>query len=372
MSTIPFFSFDKRNSDIRKDALATFENFFDSKWYVLGKSTSQFEKDYAAFNKTKFAIGVSTGLDALHLCLLALGIGEGDEVLVPSNTYIATVLAISYVGAKPVFVEPRLKTCNLNPDLIENAITSNTKAIMPVHLYGQSCEMDQIMAIAKKHNLFVVEDNAQSQGATFNGRLTGSFGDINATSFYPTKNIGALGEAGAVTTDNEVLADKVKVLRNYGSQKTYYNEIIGYNNRIDEFEAAFLSTSLKYEGDWTLERKKLDLLYREHLSGIDEIEICDIADGATTVNHLFTIRTTKRDELQSHLSKEGIGTKIHYPVPPHLQECYNGLGFEKGDFPIAEEIAATILSLPNYLGLMENDIIRVANTLKEYYQKRKH
>ena len=368
MKQIPFFSFEKRNNDLRKEALNAFEEFFDSNWYVLGSRTTKFEEDYASFNKTKYSVGVSTGLDALHLSLLALGIGVGDEVIVPSNTYIATVLSITYVGATPIFVEPRLSTSNLNPELIEAAITDRTKCIMPVHLYGQSCEMDEIMQIARKHNLFVVEDNAQSQGASYKGKLTGSFGEVNATSFYPTKNIGAVGEAGAITTDSEELAHKVKVMRNYGSQKTYYNEVIGYNNRIDEFEAAFLSVSLKYFDQWTSERKSLDTMYREKLGEVDQIRVNQIAKGATTVNHLFTIRTDRRDALQQYLKENGIGTKIHYPLPPHLQECYKDMGYSKGDFPIAEEIANTSLSLPNFLGLTEGQIDHIVSCIKMFFR----
>lgn len=370
MNKIPFFSFERRNQDIRNDAIETFTHFFDSAWYVLGNYTNQFEKDYAQFNRTKYAVGVSTGLDALHLSLVALGIGPGDEVIVPSNTYIATVLSITYVGATPVFVEPRIATSNLDPDRIETAITSRTKCIMPVHLYGQSCEMDQIMDIAKKHNLYVVEDNAQSQGATYNAQLTGSFGDINATSFYPTKNIGAVGEAGAITTDNEELANKIKILRNYGSQETYFNEVIGYNDRLDEYEAAFLSKSLNYFEKWTKERREIDAFYKEQLSEIDEITINAVADGATTVNHLFTIRSYKRDELQKYMAENGVGTKIHYPVPPHLQECYQHLGHSEGDYPIAEELAKTTLSLPNYLGLTVDQIMYVKEMIKSFYTGR--
>lgn len=367
MNKIPFFTFDKRNKDIRKDALETFADFFDSGWYVLGNFTSQFEKDYAQFNNTNYAVGVSSGLDALHLALLSLDIGPDDEVIVPSNTYIATVLAITFVGATPIFVEPRFATSNLNPDLIEKAITDKTKCIMPVHLYGQACEMEQIVDIAKKYNLYIVEDNAQSQGSTYNGKLTGSFGDINATSFYPTKNIGAIGEAGAITTNKEELAKKVKVLRSYGSQKTYFNEVIGYNDRIDEFEAAFLSKSLNYFEKWTKERQEIDANYRMQLSEIDEITVNEIAEGATTVNHLFTIRSEKRDELQHYLAEHGVGTKIHYPVPPHLQVCYKYLGYKEGDYPIAEKLAKTTLSLPNFLGLNLDQIKYIKNSIKSFY-----
>jgi dTDP-4-amino-4,6-dideoxygalactose transaminase len=365
--TIPFFSFEQRNIDIKKDTLAAFEAFFDSQWYVLGKGTTKFEHDYALFNKTKYCIGISNGLDALHLSLLAIGVGPGDEVIVPSNTYIATVLAVTNTGATPVFVEPRWETCNINPELIESKITNKTKAIMPVHLYGQSCEMDAIMAIANNYNLYVVEDNAQAHGASFNGKLTGSFGHLNATSFYPTKNIGAVGEAGAVTTDSEDLAEKIKVLRNYGSQKTYYNEVIGYNNRIDEFEAIFLSMSLNYFDKWAKERMSIDMYYRERLMHIPEITINSIAKGATNVNHLFTIRTERRTDLEAYLSSKGIGTKIHYPVPPHLQACYAHLGYNEGDFPIAEKIAKETLSLPNYIGLQPEKIDYISSQIKDFF-----
>ena len=364
---IPFFSFEKRNRQIRAEALQTFENFFDSSFYVLGNSTVAFEKNYAAYNNVKACAGVSTGLDALHLSLLALGIGKGDEVLVPSNTYIATVLAISQTGATPVFVEPRKETANINPDLIEAAITPHTRCIMPVHLYGQACEMDAIMKIAKRYNLFVVEDNAQAHGASFNGKLTGSIGDINATSFYPTKNIGALGEAGAVTANNKDLIEKVRILRNYGSRERYYNEVIGFNNRIDEFEAAFLNIALKRIEDWTQEREHITNVYRKALEEISEIELFHIAEGATTVNHLFVIKTKKRDELRDFLRTKGIGTQIHYPVPPHLQKAYAHLDYHKGDFPIAEELAATVLSLPIWVGLTEKAVKSVAEQIKNFF-----
>jgi len=366
---IPFFSFEERNRQVRAKTLSAFEQFFDSGWYVLGDRTSLFEKKYALFNKVEYAVGVSTGLDALHLSLLALGIGEGDEVIVPSNTYIATVLAVTYTGAKPVFVEPRYETCNLNPELVERAITPKTKAIMPVHLYGQVCEMDEIMQIAKRNHLFVIEDNAQSQGAMYNGKLTGSFGDINATSFYPTKNLGALGEAGAVTTNDVELAEKVKILRNYGSQRTYYNQVIGYNNRIDEFEATFLGVSLDFIDSWTKERQYTHEFYCSNLKNIEEIKVNEVVKCATTVNHLFTIKAQNRRKLQEFLANRGIGTKIHYPVPPHLQDCYSHLGYKEGDFPIAEKLAKETLSLPNYLGLKKEEINYISSSIRDYYTK---
>lgn len=365
---VPFLSFEKRNEKIRKEVLSTFEDFFDSKWYVLGNYTKTFEQEYAAFSEVEHSIGVGTGLDALHLSLRALGIGKGDEVIVPSNTYIATVLAINYVGAIPIFVEPRIETYNINPDLIEDAITPNTKAIMPVHLYGQACEMDAIMAISKKHNLFVVEDNAQAHGARYNEKITGSFGDANGVSFYPTKNLGAIGEAGAVTTDNAELAEKIRVLRNYGSQKRYYNEVIGYNNRIDEFEAAFLSIALKYLDDWTKERQSIAKDYLEKLQGVGDLVLPYTAQDAIHVYHLFVVRTQRREELQQYLKDQGIGTVIHYPIPPHLQECYKKLNYKKGDFPIAENIATTCLSLPLYTGLREEEIEYIVDEIKAFFR----
>lgn len=365
---IPFFSFDKRNQDVKSETLKLFESFFDSKWYVLGKYTESFETAYAEFNRTLNCVGVGSGLEALHLALRALGIKKGDEVIVPSNTYIATVLAVSYTGATPIFVEPKIDTCNLDPEKVVEAITSKTKCIMPVHLYGQACEMDAIMDIALSHGLMVVEDNAQAHGATYNGKITGSFGHINATSFYPTKNIGALGEAGAITTDDLELAQKVKVLRNYGSQERYYNEVIGYNNRIDEFEAAYLTVALKYIDKWTQERALIAKEYRDGLSGLEDLEMTKIAESATTVNHLFVVKTKQRDALRNHLSKAGIGTQIHYPVPPHLQKAYDNLGHRKGDFPIAEELAETSLSLPIWPGLSMGEVVNVVDEIVKFYR----
>ena len=314
-------------------------------------------------------MGVSNGLDALHLSLKALGIGKGDEVIVPSNTYIATVLAVSYVGAKPVFVEPNIETYNIDFSKIEEAVTPNTKAIMPVHLYGQACEMQPIMDIAKKYNLFVIEDNAQSQGATYKEKITGSWGDINGTSFYPGKNLGAIGDAGAVTTNDENLAEKVKILRNYGSQKKYYNEFIGHNMRLDELQASFLSVKLKYLKEWTLKRQEIGAWYDEALKEIEGLILPKIAEGATHVYHLYVIRTKKRDELQSYLNEKGIGTLIHYPIPPHLQEAYESLGLKKGDFPIAEELAETCLSLPVWPGMGVEHVELISENIKAFFNE---
>ena len=352
------------------EVLQRFEDFFDSGYYVLGDYTKKFEDRFASYCNTAFAVGVSSGLDALHLALRALDIGPGDEVIVPSNTYIATVLAVSYTGATPVFVEPRYETANINPELIPKAITRRTKAIMPVHLYGQACEMDSIVKIARDHNLFVIEDNAQAQGAEHNGAKTGSFGDVNATSFYPTKNLGALGEAGAVTTNSEAIANRIRSLRNYGSSQRYYNDEIGYNNRMDEFEAAFLDLTLDHLEAWNQQRQDLAHTYRTLLEGIPQVEFLEIAPGSTHVYHLFVIKTSQRDLLRDRLAKNGIGTQIHYPVPPHLQKAYSHLGLKKWECPVAEKLATVSGSLPLWPGMNSEQIQFVVNALRRFFDEK--
>jgi dTDP-4-amino-4,6-dideoxygalactose transaminase len=368
MSAIPFLNFEPMHKLIRSEIMQSFQDVYDANWFVMGKKLEAFEKEYAAFNDTKFSIGVSNGLDALHLALKALNVTKGDEVIVPSNTYIATALAASYVGATPVFVEPDPNTYNINPANIEAAITSKTKVIMPVHLYGQACDMDAIMAIAKKHNLFVVEDNAQAHGATFNDKITGSFGNANGTSFYPGKNLGALGDAGAVTTNDETIAKKIAMLRNYGSEKKYHNEEIGFNMRLDEVQAGFLSVKLKHLNEWTKQRKEIAKQYNEALKNVSDLVLPSVHANATHVYHLYVIKTKNRDGLQKHLSENGIGTLIHYPIPPHLQKAYQSLGFKKGSFPIAEELADNCLSLPIWPGMTLDQVNTVAENIKKAFK----
>jgi len=366
---VPFLDFQPMHNAIRPEMDAAFAKVYDSNWFILGKSLKEFESEYAAFNKTKEAIGVSSGLDALILSLRALGVGANDEVIVPSNTYIASALAVSHVGATPVFVEPNTETYNLEPLQIEAAISKRTKAIIPVHLYGQACQMIEIMHLAKKHGLSVVEDNAQSHGAQFDGRPTGSFGHANATSFYPGKNLGALGDGGAVTTDISELADKIRSLRNYGSSEKYYNETLGYNNRLDELQAAFLSVKLKRIELWTAQRQRAAEHYLEELSELKNIVLPHTHPKATHVYHLFVIRTEKRDELQRFLTEKGIGTLIHYPLPPYLQKAYKDLKHAKGDFPIAEKLAETCLSLPLFPGISEEQLNAVINGVKQFFHE---
>jgi dTDP-4-amino-4,6-dideoxygalactose transaminase len=363
---VHFLSFQPQHIPIREEVLAAVARVYDSYWYVLGDEVKQFEQEYAAFNNTRHCVGVANGLDALVLSLRVLGIGPGDEVIVPSNTYIATWLAVTQVGATPVGVEPECGTSNLDPVLIEAALTPRTRAIMPVHLYGQACRMTEIMAIARRHDLFVVEDNAQSQGATYDGTLTGSFGHLNGTSFYPGKNLGALGDAGSVTTDDADLALKLRVLRNYGSQQKYYNEVVGYNARLDELQAAVLRTKLPHLPEWTRQRQQVAAWYDQHLAGIAGLTLPTVAAGATHVYHLYVVHTPQREALQQHLTAQGIGTLIHYPVPPHRQQAYASLNLPAGTFPIAEELAATCLSLPMWPGMTEEQVAAVAAAVRVF------
>lgn len=364
---VPFLDLKKINKAYEFGLQEKLKSVIDSGWFIMGSQLIEFEKNYATFNTTNYCVGVGNGLDALILSLKVLGIGEGDEVIVPSNTYIASWLAVSYVGAKVIPVEPKLETYNINPSLIEEKITSKTKAIMPVNLYGQACELDKIMDIADKHNLFVVEDNAQAQGAYCKGKLTGSFGHINGTSFYPGKNMGALGDAGAITTNHEELAKQVKTLRNYGSQEKYYNEVKGFNSRLDELQAAFLDLKLKNLQAENNQRIAIANNYMQQLKNVGDIILPALAENCSSNYHLFVIRTEKRNELQKFLHEKGVGTVIHYPVPPHKQKAYADLNFNASDFPIANLIADTCLSLPIFPGMENEQIDYVCNTIKSYY-----
>ncbi len=348
---IPYLSFDVVNERLREPLKEAFDNVLESKWYILGEQVDAFEKEYAAYIGTQYSVGVANGLDALILSLKAIDIQPGDEVLVPSNTYIATWLAISQLGAIPIPVEPDPETYNITAAGIEPHITAKTKAIMPVHLYGQPCKMTEIMALANSKGLYVIEDNAQAHGATYKGKRTGSFGHINAHSFYPGKNLGAIGDAGGITTDNETLFNNVKVLRNYGSEKKYYNIVKGYNSRLDELQAALLRKKLEVLDTWTAERKTLANRYLSQLDSSNGLILPVVDKETDPVWHIFLVRHTQRDRLQTYLAEQGIATMIHYPIPPHLQQAYQELGYNKGDFPIAESIADTCLSIPLYYGM---------------------
>lgn len=343
--SIPFLDLKSPHVELRDELREAFERVLDSGWYIQGNELKLFEKEFAEYCEVEHCVGVGNGLDALHLIIRAYDIGTGDEVIVPSNTYIATWLAASYAGATPIPVEPDERTYNLDPAKIEAAITSRTKAIMVVHLYGQPADMDAINAIAKKHNLKVIEDAAQAHGARYKGRRVGTLGDAAGFSFYPGKNLGAIGDGGAVTTNDAELAKKVRVLGNYGSQVKYHNEVKGYNSRLDELQAAFMRAKLKKLDAWNDRRKVIATEYLRQLEGGNFV-LPHVPEWADPVWHLFVVRTQTREALQESLLQLGVNTLIHYPIPPHLQPAYAELNYTLGDFPIAEVIHREVLSLP--------------------------
>ncbi len=335
-----------------------------SGWYILGNELKSFEEEFATYIGSKHCVGLASGLDALWIAFRVLGIGKGDEVIVQGNTYIASVMGITINGATPVFVEPD-EFYNIDADKIEEKITPRTKAVLAVHLYGQASNMGKVMDICKRHDLRLVEDCAQSHGAAFNGRTTGTFGDIGCFSFYPSKNLGAFGDAGAIVTDDEELASKVRMFRNYGSEKRYYNKVVGANSRLDEIQAGLLRVRLKHMDELTEEKENICKRYLEELNN-PKIELPGIRKNATHIWHQFVIRSRYRDEIIEYLDKKGIGTIIHYPIPPHLSEAYQYLGMKKGDLPITEEYADTVLSIPLYNGMTEEEQDRVIEALNAF------
>ena len=362
---VPFVSFKPLEKELDAPLRAAFDRVFERSWYIDGAEDKAFEEAFATFCNMDYCVGCGNGLDALLLVLKAWGIGQDDEVIVPSNTYIATALAVTYVGATPVFVEPDIRTYNIDPTLIEAKITPKTKAIMPVHLYGQACDMDPIMAIAKKHNLYVLEDCAQAHGATYKGKVIGSFGDAAGFSFYPGKNLGALGDAGATVTNDKALADKVRALGNYGSDYKYHHIYKGNNSRLDELQAAFLAAKLP-----TMDKVNENRRYiaDRYLKGIKnpKIVLPYVPEYAVPVWHVFAIRCKERDALAAYLTEKEIGINKHYPIPMHLQDCYKDLGIREGELPIAEEISATELSIPMYYGMTEEEIDYVIKAINEF------
>ena len=362
---VPFVSFKPMEKEFDADLRGAFERVYNASWYIEGKEDEAFEKAFAAFCRSKYCVGVVNGLDALILALKALNVGSGDEVIVPSNTYIATALAVTYVGATPVFVEPDLRTYNLDPAGIEEKLTEKTKAIMPVHLYGQPCDMDPIMVIARKYNLYVIEDCAQAHGAEYNGQVIGSFGDAAGFSFYPGKNLGALGDAGAVVTNQQALADKVRALGNYGSDYKYHHIYQGNNSRLDELQAAFLTVKLPHLSKMNEERRRIAKCYLEGINNL-EVVLPYVPDYALPVWHIFAVRTAKRDQLAAYLAEKGISTNKHYPIPIHMQDCYKDLHLAKGALPIAEQISAEQLSLPMYYGMTNDEIAYVIDCINHF------
>ena len=362
---IPFVTFKPLEAELDKEIRDAFDRVYTRSWYIEGVEDEKFEKVFAEYCNSKYCVGVGNGLDALFLALKALNVKDGDEVIVPSNTYIATALAVTYVGATPVFVEPDIRTFNIDPAKIEKAITEKTKAIMPVHLYGQACDMEPIMKIAKKYNLLVVEDCAQAHGATYKGKVVGSFGDVAGFSFYPGKNLGALGDAGAIVTNNEELAKKVRALGNYGSDYKYHHVYQGNNSRLDELQAAFLAAKLPLLERVNDNRRSIADKY---LAGINNPKVIlpFVPDYAVPVWHIFGIRCKMRTELENFLNDAGIGTNKHYPIPMHLQDCYKDLGLKEGDLPIAEEISTSELSIPMYYGMTDDEVQYVIDKVNEF------
>lgn len=363
---VPFLDLKAGYLDIKTELDQSYERVMDSGWYIMGEELAAFEAEFADYCGAQYCIGVGNGLEALHLILKAYGIGPRDEVIVPANTYIATWLAVSQCGALPVPVEPGESTYNIDPEQIEAAITSHTRAIMPVHLYGQAADMDRINDVAARHQLKVVEDGAQGHGALYKGRRTGGLGDAAGFSFYPGKNLGAFGDGGAVVSNDADLAARIRSLRNYGSRVKYHNEIKGYNSRLDEIQAAFLRVKLRHLDQWNQRRRMLAQRYLKNLNR-EVYVLPSVPDWAEPVWHVFAVRTPIRDKVMQHLADKGIGSMIHYPVPPHLQPAYQELGMGESSYPISELIHREILSLPLWpqMSLAEQDyVIEVLNESK--------
>jgi dTDP-4-amino-4,6-dideoxygalactose transaminase len=362
---IPFLDMKMPYLELKDELDEAYQRVTESGWYILGDEVRAFEREFAQYCGTKYCIGVGNGLEALHLILRAYGIGAGDEVIVPSNTYIATWLAVSYAGVQVIAVEPIERTYNLDPDKLEAAITPETKAIIAVHLYGQTCDMDPINHIARKYGLKVIEDAAQAHGAKYNTKLAGGLGDAAGWSFYPGKNLGALGDGGAVTTNDKVLADKINALRNYGSHVKYFNQFKGFNSRLDEIQAAFLRVKLKHLDDWNARRVNIAHRYLAEIRN-ENLILPHVPDGYDPVWHLFVIRCKYRHELMEYLKGMGIGVLIHYPLPPHLQDAYSELAFSEGSFPIAEAIHREVLSLPIGPHMTNSDVTFVIDTVNSF------
>lgn len=363
---VPFATFLPMHNEIRQELDSAYNRVLDKSYFIQGDECRKFEEEFAEYCGVKYCVGVATGLDALFLILKAMNIGNGDEVIVPSNTYIATALAVSYTGAKPIFVEPEIETFNINPSRIEEKITSNTKAIIAVHLQGRTADMEAINVIAKKHNLKVIEDAAQAHGAKYKGKKAGSLSDAAGFSFYPGKNLGALGDGGCITTNNKKLADKVRALGNYGSDYKYHHIYKGVNSRLDEIQAAFLRVKLPNLDRWNEDRRATAKKYFEGIKNPLIKLPLKSTDEFEHIYHVFVIRCDKRDELEKYLNENGIGTVKHYPIPMHEQECYKDLEIKHGELPIAEEISITVLSIPMYYGMTEDEINYVIETINKF------
>lgn len=363
---ISFINLKRQYKGIKKEIDTAIKKVLNSSQFILGDECSRFENEFAKLCGVKYAVGVGSGLSALELGMRALGIGVGDEVITPANSFIASSSAISFTGAKPVLVDCYEGTFNIDVEKSEKAITKKTKAIMPVHLYGQLADMDKVCKLAKKYNLYVVEDACQAHGASFKDKMAGSFGDVAAFSFYPGKNLGAYGDGGMVTTNNRMVAEKIKILRNYGQKEKYQHQLIGWNSRLDNIQAAILRVKLKRLKEWNYKRLMGAKLYTKYLQSVSVITP-KIFPDYKHVFHLYVIRASRRNELAKYLSSKGISTLIHYPIPLHLQPAFRDLGYKKGDFPVTEKLADEILSLPMFPELAEDEIRYICQQIAHFY-----
>lgn len=363
---VPFLDLKRQYLAIRDEIDVAVAEVLDSGWFILGPKVAEFEQQFAQYLGVKHAIGVANGTEALQLALLAVGVKPDDEVILPANSY-PSAFAIAATSAVPKLVDIDCKSFNIDPSLIEESISSKTKAVMPVHLYGQPSEMEQIVQIAKKHNLFVIEDCAQAHGAVYQGKRVGVFGDVGCFSFYPTKNLGAYGDGGMVVSNNDRLAEEIKQLRVYGEEKRYKSVVKGINSRLDELQAAILLVKLKYLDEWNQKRRKHAKRYLDLLSDVD-LTLPKEVTGSSHVYHLFVVRTERRDELQRYLTKRGIGSAVHYPSPIHFQPSFKYLGYRQDDFSVSEKASQEILSLPMFPELSKEEITRVSETIHEFYE----
>lgn len=368
LMNVPFVDLKAQYASIQEPVDAAMRRVIDRTAFILGAEVDEFEDAFAAYCHARYAVGVDSGTSALELILRAYGIGEGDEVIVPANTYIATALAVSYAGARPVLVDIDEKTYNIDPNRIEDAITDRTKAIMPVHLYGQPTDMDAIIDIALRHELLILEDASQAHGSCYKGRRVGTFGPAAGFSLYPGKNLGGYGDAGIVVTQDEKVADKLRMLRNYGQREKYYHEEVGFNRRLDTLQAAVLNVKLPHLDGWNDARRRNAALYTELLAGNPAVVTPFVPDFVDPVWHLYVVRVAERDTIRRQLGEHGIQTGVHYPVPIHLQKAYCDLGYKQGDFPITEAVSNEILSLPMYPELTPDMIAYVVQTLETLTQ----
>ncbi len=364
---VPLFTLNRQHEKLMDELMKATLEVIKSGKFILGPQVSEFEEKVADYLGVKYAVGVGNGTDAISIALSAIGINPGDEVITTPFTFVATAETIAMLGAKPVFVDIDPDTFNINPELIEERITEKTRAIIPVHLYGQAAEMDRILEIAKKYDLFVIEDTAQGIGATYRGRKLGTIGDVGTFSFFPTKNLGALGDGGLVVTNNEEIFKKVKSLRVHGSPRKYYHEYLGYNSRLDTLQAAYLIVKLPHTDEWNRKRREIADFYNENLK--DVVRVPREKEGNYHIYHQYSIRTEKRDELRNFLNERGIGTAIHYPIPLHLQPAFSYLGYKEGDFPEAEKAAREVLSLPVFPELTEDEKNYVVEKIKEFFRR---